>query len=99
MKDNETMTLHKEGTLLMIALWAKIFAWVFLVIYLISLLSQILQISGGAQLPAVGMDMLMFVANMIYTPATGVFYFLILQGLAQGLYIGLYLYASAEDDD
>jgi len=99
--ENESLTFHNENGLLQIALWLKVTGWVIAAIYLLSWISDISQTmaSGGFQLPADLMGKLMFVANFIYPIGIGAFYWLVTHGLAQGLYLGLDLFATTEDDE
>ncbi len=98
--DEEMMTLHKESALMQIATWSKVVGWALLVIYLIIFLgqfNQVLTAFNAGQLPTDALGLATVVANLVYLPATGAFYFLILQGLAQGLYIASDLFAVTED--
>ena len=99
-EDDEMMTLHKESTLMQIATWSKAIGWALLVIYLIIFVgqfNQVLTAFNSGQLPTGALELATVVANLAYLPATGGFYFLIMQGLAQGLYIALDLFAVTED--
>lgn len=89
--ENESITFHNENFLLQVALWIKVVGWVILTIYLLSTVNEVMQIiaSGGFQLPPATMDKLMYFANFLYPVVMGAFYFLLTQGVAQGLYIGL----------
>ncbi len=100
-KENESVTFHNENLLLQVALWAKVVGWVIFAIYLLSTVNEVMQIiaSGGFQLPPATMDKLMFFANFLYPVAMGAFYFLVTQGLAQGLYIGLDMVVGNESDE
>ena len=98
--DDEMMTLHKESALMQIATWSKVVGWALLVIYLIIFVgqfNQVLTAASSGQLPTGAIDRVTVFANLAYLPATGGFYFLILHGLAQGLYIALDLFAVSED--
>ena len=100
-KENESMTFHSENALLQIALWSKVVGWVILAIYLLSWIGDLVQMvaSGGVQLPPAALDKLMLFANLVYPLAMGGFYFLIMHGLAQGLYNGMDLFATTEEDE
>jgi hypothetical protein len=59
-------------------------------------------IQQGAGFPTKIMDWLTFIANLLYAPALGLVYFLVLQGVAQGLSLGLdtfYTLNPEEEDD
>ena len=101
-KENESMTFHNENAVLQIARWAKVVGWVIAVIYLLSFANDMTQMvaSGGlAQLPADFMGKLLFLANIIYPIAIGAFYFLLMHGLAQGLYVAIDLFISTEEEE
>ncbi len=100
-EEYETTTFHNETALLQIASWAKVTGWVIAAIYLFSWISDLSQMftGGGLQLPADLMGKLVFFANLVYPVGMGAFYFLIMQGLAQGLYLGLDLYMTTEEDE
>ena len=99
-KENEPMTFHNESTLMMIARVAKITGWVIAVIYLLSFINEVTQtMSNLSQLPPEIMTKLLVFANMLFPLAMGAFYFLVLHGLAQGLYVALDLFISTEDEE
>jgi hypothetical protein len=100
-KENEVTTFHSENALLQIARWAKVLSWVLIVIYLLSFVSNVtdLVMGGIQQFPTDVMNALLYIANLIYPLALGAFYFLLLNGLAQGLYMALDLYLGVEEED
>ena len=100
-KENESVTFHNENLLLQVALWVKVVGWIIFAIYLLSTVNEVMQIfaSGGFQLPPATMDKLMFFANFLYPVVMGAFYFLVTQGLAQGLYLGLDMLVGDESDE
>jgi hypothetical protein len=101
-KENESMTFHNENAVLQIARWAKVVGWTIAVIYLLSFVNDMTQMaaSGGlAQMPAEIMGKLLFIANILYPIAIGAFYFLLMHGLAQGLYVALDLFITTEDEE
>jgi hypothetical protein len=100
-KENESLTFHNENTLLQIALWSKVVGWALAVIYLLSWISDLVQMftSGGIQLPPAIMDKFLYFANFIYPLAMGGFYFLVTHGIAQTLYIGLDLFDFSEEGE
>ena len=104
MSENENekeMNFHSEMIVLQIARWSKIVSWAMLVIYLVRFVSDLISVfgPGGYQFPTLPMDIILFVASLLSTPFFGGFYFLILQGVAQGLYLGLDLFLKDETDE
>ena len=102
MSENENekeLNFHSEMTVLQIARWSKIVSWAMVVIYLLRFISDMISVFGGGQFswPPAMMDRIMFVASLLSTLFFGSFYFLVLQGIAQGLYMGLDM--SLEDED
>ena len=101
-KDNEKdLNFHSEMVVLQIARWSKIVSWAMLAIYLIRFVSDLISVfgAGGYEFPTLPMDILLFVASLVSTPFFGGFYFLVLQGVAQGLYLGLDLFLKDELDE
>lgn len=87
---DESLLFASESTIFRIVSIARIVSWVILVFYLISFandMSSIIQ--GGMQWPTQISQWPMMVANLLFAPAIGLFYFLVLQGVAQGLNLGL----------
>lgn len=104
MSENENekeLNFHSEMTVLQIARWSKIVSWAMLVVYLIRFVSDLISVfgAGGFEFPTLPMDILLFVASLLSTPFFGGFYFLVLQGVAQGLYLGLDLFLKDEMDE
>ena len=103
MKSNEDKELifHNENAVLQIARWSKIVSWAMLVVYLIRFVSDLISVfgAGGFEFPTLPMDILLFVASLLSTPFFGGFYLLVLQGVAQGLYLGLDLFLKDETDE
>lgn len=87
---NETLLFANEDAIFRIISIAKILSWVILVFYLISFAGDISNIiQGQMQWPAQLSQWPITIANLFFAPAIGLFYFLILQGVAQGLNLGL----------
>lgn len=95
------MNINKEGSLLFasetgifrIVSIAKIVSWVVLAIYLISFAVDVGgMIQGQMQWPTQLSQWAITVANLLFAPTIGLFYFLVLQGVAQGLNLGLDIY-------
>ena len=102
------MNTTKDGSLLFanenniyrIVSIARIISWVILVFYLISFagdLSGIIQ--GQMNWPTQLSQWPITIANLFFAPAVGLFYFLVLQGLAQGLNLGLDIYYELHPED
>ena len=100
-KSNESLTLHNETTLMGIATAAKVTGWVILVIFVLSWVGSLIEMfsAGGFQFPPGFMNTLLYLANFVYPLAMGAFYFLIMHGLAQGLYIALDLFDTTEEEE
>lgn len=97
-KEEKDPTFHGENAILQIARWSKIVSWTMVVIYLLRFISDLISVFGSGQFawPAGMMDRVMFVASLLSTLFFGAFYFLVLQGVAQGLYLGLDMFLSGE---
>lgn len=109
------MNTNREGPLLFaseagifrIVSIAKIVSWVVLAIYLISFAVDVIgMVQGGMQWPTEPTQLAITVANLLFAPSIGLFYFLVLQGVAQGLSLGLDIFYElhpeeiiAEDED
>jgi hypothetical protein len=87
---NESLLFANEDAIFRIISIAKILSWVILVFYLISFAGDISNIiKGQMQWPTQLSQWPITIANLFFAPAIGLFYFLILQGVAQGLNLGL----------
>ena len=106
------MNTNKEGSLLFasetgifrIVSIAKIVSWVVLAIYLVSFTVDISgMIQGQVQWPTQPTQLAITIANLLFAPSIGLFYFLVLQGVAQGLNLGLDifygLHPEADDEE
>jgi len=90
---NESLLFANEDAIFRIISIAKILSWVILVFYLISFAGDISNIiQGQMQWPTQLSQWPITIANLFFAPAIGLFYFLILQGVAQGLNLGLDIY-------
>jgi hypothetical protein len=90
-KDVKDLIFHNENAVLQIARWAKIVSWVMAVIYLLRFVSDMISVIAGGQygFPTAIMDQILYVVSLLSTLFFGAFYFLVLQGVAQGLLLGL----------
>lgn len=97
---NESLLFANEDAIFRIISIAKIVSWIILVIYLIVFVNSINSLFGQqAALPTQFMQWLPLIANLLYAPAVGLFYFLVLQGVAQGLNLGLDIFYGLNPDD
>jgi hypothetical protein len=87
---NESLLFANEDAIFRIISIAKIVSWVVLTIYLVIFVDNIVPLlQGQAALPSQFSQWPPFLANLLYIPAIGLFYFLVLQAVAQGLNLGL----------
>jgi hypothetical protein len=95
-----SLLFANENSIFRIVSIAKIVSWVILVFYLISFagdLSVIIQ--GQMNWPTQISQWPITIANLFFAPVIGLFYFLVLQGVAQGLNLGLDLYYASQPDE
>lgn len=87
---DEALLFASESTIFRIVSIAKIVSWIMLVVYLYSFVESVRPMfAGPMQWPSAVADWLNFFINLVYPLAIGLFYFLVLQGVAQGLNLGL----------
>ncbi len=90
---DEGLLFASETTIFRIVSVAKIISWVLLVIYIYSFVENfrqnVLPMFQQQSFPTDVFQWLGFLANLLYPLALGAFYFLIMQGVAQGLNLGL----------
>ena len=87
---DDSLLFASETAIFRIASIAKIVSWIVLVVYLILFVDSIKPMfQGQMQWPAAAADWITLAANVFYAPTIGLFYFLVLQGVAQGLNLGL----------
>jgi hypothetical protein len=87
---NESLLFANEDAIFRIISIAKILSWVLLVFYLISFAGDVSNIiQGQMQWPTQLSQWPITIANLFFAPAIGLFYFLALQAVAQGLNLGL----------
>jgi len=95
-----SLLFANENSIFRIVSIAKIISWVILVFYLISFagdLSAIFQ--GQMNWPTQLSQWPITIANLFFAPVIGLFYFLVLQSVAQGLNLGLDLYYASQPDN
>ncbi len=90
----EKTSFHNQDGVLRLAMLANITSWVVLVFYLINFAGDLntLVSNWPLQLPPDLFSQLTTWLGFISTPVFGIFYFLLLQGVSQLLYIGLDIY-------
>ena len=90
---DSALLFASETSIFRIVSIARILSWVILVFYLISFANDVNGIiQGGMQWPTEISQWPILIANLFFAPAIGLFYFLVLQGVAQGLNLGLDLF-------
>jgi len=100
MNKDTSLLFADENSVFRIVSIAKILSWVVLVFYLISFVGDISGIiQGQMQWPTEISQWPITIANLFFAPAIGLFYFLVLQGLAQGLNLALDIYYQAQPED
>lgn len=98
-KDNPLL-FASENTIFRIVSIAKIISWIILVFYLISFAGDLSNIMRGQMTwPTQLSQWPILIANLFFAPVIGLFYFLVLQGVAQGLNLGLDLYYGSQPFD
>jgi hypothetical protein len=87
---NGSLLFANEDAIFRIISIAKIISWIILAFYLISFASDVSGIiQGQMQWPTQLSQWPITIANLFFAPAIGLFYFLVLQGVAQALNLGL----------
>ena len=98
-KKDESLLFASETAIFRIVTIAKIVSWIILVVYLILFVDSIKPMfQGQMQWPAAVADWITLLANVFYAPAIGLFYFLVMQGVAQGLNLGLDIFYELHPD-
>jgi hypothetical protein len=98
-KDN-SLLFANENAIFRIVSIAKIMSWVILVFYLISFANELGPIiQGQMQWPTQLSQWPITIAGLFFAPAIGLFYFLVLQGVAQGLNLGLDIYYGSQPEE
>ena len=97
---DSSLLFASENNIFRIVSIAKIVSWVILVFYLISFVNDLNPIiQGQMQWPTQLSQWPITIASLLFAPAVGLFYFLVLQGVAQGLNLGLDLYYELRPED
>jgi hypothetical protein len=95
----ENQTLHSQNAIFRIALGANILSWIVLAFYLLNFTGDIVSLAQNwpPQLPTDILEQAIAWSSLLSKPIFGGFYFLVLQGVAQLLYIGLDVYLDLTD--
>lgn len=95
-KDNPLL-FASETSIFRIVSIAKIISWIVLVFYLISFAGEVsAMMQGQVNWPTQLSQWPFMIANLFFAPVIGLFYFLVLQGVAQGLNLGLDIYYGSQ---
>jgi hypothetical protein len=98
-KKDESLLFASETAIFRIVTIAKIVSWIILVVYLVLFVDSIKPMfQGQMQWPGAPADWITLLANVFYAPAIGLFYFLVMQGVAQGLNLGLDIFYELHPD-
>jgi hypothetical protein len=98
-KDSSLLFANENAIFRIVAI-AKIVSWVILVFYLISFANDLGPVfQGQMQWPTQLSQWPITIASLLFTPTIGLFYFLVLQGVAQGLNLGLDLYYDLQPEE
>ena len=93
MNKEDSLSLANENSIFRIVSIARIISWIILLFYLISFVNDLNPIiQGKMQWPTQLSQWPIMIASLFFAPIIGLFYFLVLQGVAQGLNLGLEIY-------
>ena len=97
---DSSLLFASESTIFRIVSIAKIISWIILVFYLISFFDNVRGMFGQQMSwPTELSQWPIMIANIFFAPVIGLFYFLVLQGVAQGLNLALDIYYSSQPDE
>ena len=98
-KDN-SLLFANDNSIFRIVSIAKIVSWTILAFYLISFAGNVSEmIQGQTTWPTQLSQWPIAIANLFFAPVVGLFYFLVLQGVAQGLNLGLDIFYELHPED
>jgi len=98
-KDNSFLFANEDSIFRIVSI-AKIISWILLIFYLISFAGDVSNIiQGQMNWPTEISQWPIAIANLFFAPAVGLFYFLVLQGVAQSLNLGLDIYYQLQPED
>ena len=104
MSENESTTFHNENAVFRIAMWSNIVSWIALVLSLFTFGNTMYSIISNwdmvsQSLPPGFFEKVAAFAGVFSEPLLGgVFVFLVLRGLSQGLYLLMDFYMDVEED-
>ena len=95
----ENQTLHSQNAVFRIAMGANIFSWLILAFYLLNFSGDVVSVyqNWPLQMPPDLLQQVIAWSSLLSKPLFGAFYFLILQGIAQLLYVGMDIYLDLTD--
>ena len=97
---DESLLFANENNIFRIVSIARIISWVILIFYLISFAGDVsAAVQGQMNWPSQPSQWPITIANLLFAPVVGLFYFLVLQGVAQGLNLGLDIYYELQPED
>ena len=99
MENNENQTLHSQNAVFRIAMGTNILSWLILAFYVLNFTGDIQSIvqNWPLQMPPDPLQMVIAWSSLLSKPLFGAFYFLLLQGITQLLYVGLDIYLDLTD--
>jgi len=98
-KDNSFLFANEDSIFRIVSI-AKIISWILLIFYLISFGGDVNNIiQGQMNWPTQLSQWPIAIANLFFAPAVGLFYFLVLQAVAQALNLGLDIYYQLQPED
>jgi hypothetical protein len=97
---NDSPLFASENNILRIVPIARIISWVILVFYLISFAGDVSgMIQGQMAWPSQPSQWPIAIVSLFFAPVIGLFYFLVLQGVAQALSLGLDIFYELHPED
>lgn len=98
---NQTATFHSQNIVLRLALLSNIIGWGLMIFYLLSFISDIRQVASQwpLQMPADILEQLTTWSGLFAKLFLGGFYFAMMHGLSQLLYLGLDIYMDMHAED
>ncbi len=96
--ESKELTFHNENVVTRVTLWANIIAFTILAVSLIGFAYDLYSVIGnwaqvvGSLPPNILERIAIFASKLFLNPLVGVFYFLVLRGLAQLFNLGMDLY-------
>ena len=101
---DESLLFASENSIFRIVSIAKILSWIILVFFLFIFLYSFVQgiipmIGQAAARPQGTSQWVNLLFNLLYQPFTGLVYFLVLQGVAEGLNLGLDIFYELHPDE